>query len=103
MAGQLELAAIVDDYVLGHAMRAHYDMGSGGDGPRWPDAMTPYLTEQLRTGDYPHLAAIVGDDPAEAFARIAHRVDTDERFEGGLQRLLDGLELWVEEERGRRA
>lgn len=102
VAGQFELAAIVDDYVFGHAMRAYQDARSdAGDDPvARLDAMIPYLTEQLRTGDYPHLAAVAGDEPAEGFARIAHLAGHDERFERGLQRVLDGLELWIERARG---
>ena len=56
-------------------------------------------TEQLAAGDYPHLEAIAGDDPAAGFERIAHVTSDEDRFERGLLRLLDGLEAWVEENR----
>jgi len=102
---QFELASIVDDYVFGHAMRTYHDaqFGSGGNARARLDAMLVYLTEQLGTGDYPHLEAVAGDDPAAAFTRIGHLAGEEERFERGLQRVLDGLELWVERaRRGRR-
>jgi hypothetical protein len=61
--------------------------------------MVAYLTEQLAAGEYPHLQAIAGDDPAAGFARIGHLTSNERRFERGLQRLLDGREAWVEEAR----
>lgn len=96
---QVELSSIVDDYVFGHAMRAyhHAGLGSEEDSKERLDAMVAYLTEQLAAGAYPHLEAIAGDDPAAGFARIGHVTSDDGRFERGLQRLLDGLEAWVEE------
>jgi AcrR family transcriptional regulator len=98
---QVQLSSIVDDYVFGHAMRAYHGarFGAGGEPEDRLDAMVTYLTEQLATGDYPHLQAIAGDDPAAGFARIGHLTNDEERFERGLQRLLDGLEAWVEEAR----
>jgi AcrR family transcriptional regulator len=98
---QVELSSTVDDYVFGHAMRAYHGVGVGrsNEEPKGRfKAMVAYLTEQLDTGEYPQLQAIAGDDPGSAFARIGHLRDED-RFERGLQRLLDGLEAWVEESR----
>jgi AcrR family transcriptional regulator len=94
---QFELAAVVDDYVFGHAMRTYHGAGLGaeGDARSRLDAMIGYLTEQLATDEYPHLQAVAGDDPAAAFERIAHLTADPERFERGLQHVLDGLELWV--------
>jgi AcrR family transcriptional regulator len=104
LEGQFELAAIVDDYVFGHAMRAYHGarFGPEGDAKSRLDAMLAYLTEQLGSGEYPHLQAIAGDDPAAGFARIGHLTSDEDRFERGLQRVLDGLELWVEARGGDR-
>jgi AcrR family transcriptional regulator len=101
VAKQVELSSIVDDYVFGHAMRAYHGarFGSEREPRERRDAIVAYLTEQLAEGDYPHLEAIAGDDPAAGFSRIAHVTSDDERFERGLQLLLDGLEAWVEETR----
>jgi AcrR family transcriptional regulator len=98
---QVELSSIVDDYVFGHAMRAYHGARFGAEEPSEPrlDPMVAYLTEQLATGDYPHLQAIAGDDPAAAFVRIGHVTSDEDRFERGLQMLLDGLEAWVDESR----
>jgi AcrR family transcriptional regulator len=96
---QVELSAVVDDYVFGHAMRTYHHFGSEGSPRERLDAMVAYLTEQLEAGDYPHLEAIAGDDPVAGFERIGHLTTDDDRFERGLQRLLDGLEAWVEEAR----
>jgi AcrR family transcriptional regulator len=100
--GQFELAAVVDDYVFGYAMRSHPGgpPGAAGDASSRLDAMIAYLTKQLGTGDYPHLEAMAGDDPAAGFARIGHLAADEQRFERGLQRVLDGLELWVDRARG---
>jgi AcrR family transcriptional regulator len=99
---QFELASIVDDYVFGHGMRTYQgtQFGAEGDAASRIDAMVGYLTEQLGTGDYPHLEAIAGDDPAAGFARMGELASDEQRFERGLQRVLDGLELWVERRTG---
>ena len=85
-----------------HALRNYHgaQFGAEGDPASRIDAMVGYLTAQLGTGDYPHLQAIAGDDPAAGFARIGHLASDEQRFERGLQRVLDGLELWVEREAG---
>jgi AcrR family transcriptional regulator len=95
--GQFELAAIVDDYVIGYAMRTHHGAEAKDKGHF--DAMLAYVTAQLGTGEYPHLKAMAGDDPAAAFARVAHIADDEQRFERGLERVLDGIELWVDRTR----
>jgi AcrR family transcriptional regulator len=102
---QFELAAVVDDYVFGHAMRNYHgaQFGAEGDPASRIDAMVGYLTAQLGSGDYPHLQEIAGDDPVAGFARIGHLASDEQRFERGLQRVLDGLELWVEREAGAEA
>src|SRR5262245_12927248 len=96
---QVELSSVVDDYVFGHAMRAyhHAHFGAEDDSDEGVDALVAYLTEQLAAGDYPHLKAIAGEDPAAGLARIGQLTNDEERFERGLQRLLDGLDAWVEE------
>ena len=98
---QVELSTIVDDYVFGHAMRAYHGARIGGDEHDQDnlERLGAYLAEQLSTGDYPHLDAIAGDDPAAGFARIGHATSDEQRFERGLQRLLDGLQAWVERAR----
>lgn len=99
VSDQLELSAVVDDYVFGHAIRSYQDVQrvAPGDPQTRLQAMHAYLAEQVGAGDYPHLQAIVGDDPG--FARAADLAEDEQRFERGLQRLLDGLALWVAQRR----
>jgi AcrR family transcriptional regulator len=90
---QFEITAMVDDYVFGHAMRIR--PGSMDD-PRARErleAVVGYLEAQLGSGEYPHLVSIVGDDPRAGVLRVAATATDPERFERGLQRVLDGIEL----------
>jgi AcrR family transcriptional regulator len=90
---KMELISLVDDYVLGFTLR-----GDAGEefSEEWIQAVGRYLSEQLSTGDFPHVREFVGnDDPETAVRRIATAATADERFERGLSRLLDGAELWL--------
>jgi AcrR family transcriptional regulator len=93
---QLEIIMLVDDYVFGYAVRSGRQRAADdGVGPEL-DAVFEYLEAQLESGDYPHLRAVVGDEPRAAMVRLAQQAMDDGRFERGLQRLLDGIELDVE-------
>jgi AcrR family transcriptional regulator len=94
---QFELVALVDDYVFGHAIRAReLGQAEGRTGAEQRlDAVVGYLETQLQTGEFPHLEAIAGDDPRAGFERIMGLAADEGRFERGLQRLLDGIELWL--------
>jgi AcrR family transcriptional regulator len=76
----------VDDYVLGHVMRqAGMQAGlrrEGIDRDEWRARMEPYWREMIATGEFPRLARI-----AEAEWDSLN----EERFELGLQWLLDGI------------
>jgi hypothetical protein len=63
------------------------------------DALVAYLQTQLATGEFPQLAAFAGDDPRAGFERLAELARDPDRFERGLQALLDGIELRVRRER----
>lgn len=99
LSDQLELSGVVDDYVFGHAVRSYQDVQrvAPGDPQTRLEAMHAYLAEQVGAGDYPHLQALVDDDPG--FARAVDLAEDEQRFERGLARLLDGLELWVAQAR----
>jgi hypothetical protein len=60
------------------------------------DSLVRYLDTQLEGGAYPHLKAFAGDDARSAFGRMVRMASDDERFERGLQILLDGIALDVE-------
>jgi hypothetical protein len=91
--GKLDAIGIVDDYVFGHVYRAaelarHTEMsGEGGPAP----SLIAFTREQLATGQYPHMEALVGDDLEGAWRRVANQMNDADRFERGLAALLDGL------------
>jgi tetracycline repressor-like protein len=96
--GQLELSAIVDDYVFGYAMRMYSGASFGAEDQDASaiDAIVAYFNDQLATCEYPNLQRVSGDDVAAGLRRIGHTAQDDDRFERGLRRLLDGLELWID-------
>jgi AcrR family transcriptional regulator len=101
LVGQFELVALVDDYVFGHAMRARgADVDPESDGAQQRlQGLIDYLKTQLATGEFPRLQDIAGDDPAAGFARVMELAGDPDRFERGLQRLLDGIALDIERRR----
>jgi AcrR family transcriptional regulator len=99
MPGRFELVALIDDYVFGYVMRARDVIDFADDdstAARRLDAMLAYVGTQLASGEFPHLAAFAGDDPRAAFLRITKLTTDEQRFERGLQILLDGIELDLE-------
>jgi AcrR family transcriptional regulator len=96
--GQLELIALVDDYVFGCAMR-ELQIPAEHDPAAMPPAIAQFFADLLASGDYPHIEHFVGDEDAvTGFARfVAVAIDPD-RFGRGLQRLLDGVALQLERE-----
>jgi AcrR family transcriptional regulator len=89
---QLEITGLVDDYVFGYAVRNREQEADR----RHLESMVAYLQTQLDTGEFPHLAALIGDDPRKGVERVMHLASQEDRFERGLQRLLDGIELEIE-------
>jgi AcrR family transcriptional regulator len=76
----------VDDYVLGHTMRQlgqEAALGREGiDADEWRQAMEPYWRDMLATGEYPRLAKLT---------EVEWDFLNEERFELGLQWILDGI------------
>jgi AcrR family transcriptional regulator len=96
LKGQFEVTALMDDYVFGHAMRTR-GIGRSDRAPKERlDAVIAYMETQLATGDYPRLQAIAGDDLRGGFARVTELAIDPDRFERGLQLVLDGIELMVQ-------
>ena len=55
------------------------------------------MAARLETGAYPHMrAALGGGDLSETVERMAAMASDPDRFERGLRRLLDGIELELE-------
>ena len=103
--GRMDLIAAVDDYVIGFVVRAQRFAEEEAQAPE-PDRLAElfdHMRSRIETGDYPHLqraleanrAAGLGD---EDLARMATDV---RRFERGLERLLDGVEVELKRRRGR--
>lgn len=97
-ADKLELLATVDDYVFGFVVRRtgetpERSMDAEGDNF---DALLAYSERLMASGDFPHIERVLGDgDRSEAWARLVSGW-SDERFERGLQKLLDGIALDLE-------
>jgi AcrR family transcriptional regulator len=89
---KLEILSIVDDYVFGHVLRVNESTRSGPPDARTARMINVFTSEQLRSGDFPRLQALIGDDePMTAFTRVADHMMGDHRFDLGLEALLDGL------------
>jgi AcrR family transcriptional regulator len=89
---QLELTGLIDEYVFGYAYRNREHESER----RHLQAMVVYLETQLKTGEFPHLAAIAGDNPRGWIEHVIDMANDEARFERGLQRLLDGVALDLE-------
>lgn len=91
--GKMELLAIVDDFVFGHALRMSESMVAAIADPRTARSITKFTKAQIATGDFPLIAALLGEeDPIEAFYRIAKWLADEDRFDVGLETILDGFE-----------
>ena len=97
LTGQFEITALMDDFVFGHAMRVR-GIGRSDQTPKDRlDAVVAYMERQLATGEFPRLQAIAGDDLVGGFQRVAELATDPERFERGLQFVLDGIALMIEQ------
>lgn len=100
VGAKIQVTGIVDDYVLGHAMRMH-EHGPNGDGAHAGpsgatdivETMIAFTERELSTGEYPNLTEWMGDDVRGAWEASAEHFIGAERFERGLDALLDGLTL----------
>lgn len=85
---KLDLLANVDDFVFGHVLRAGEAQARAGQADSaYAETVVAFITEQLRSGQFPHLAALTQDPAAQSMLDAG---TIDERFERGLQALLDG-------------
>jgi len=94
--GKMDLLAIIDDFVFGHALRMSDPIMSSIVDPRAARAITSFTASQVATGAFPLLEALLGDDePLEAFYRIARWMADEGRFDRGLEAILDGFEARI--------
>ena len=98
---QMEIVALVDDYVFGFALRASiaaFEEREEEAEPGWLRAVFDYMWGELETGAYPNARRLV-DVNREAGGRdedLAAMALDEDRFERGLDRLLDGIEVELE-------
>jgi hypothetical protein len=87
-AAKLDLFATIDDYVFGHVMRAGEQQArAASTDPGHAAAITEYIQSQISSDQFPHLSKLARDPAAQA---LADPGQLDQRFERGLQTLLDG-------------
>lgn len=92
--GKFDALGVVDDYVFGHVFRVaeavtQRDFVDGKPSRQ----LAHFVEEQVASGDFPHVTALVGDgDPTAAWHRIATFMNDPNRFVRGLEAVLDGLE-----------
>lgn len=73
---------------FGHVLRVGEQQARAASAdPEHAAAITAYIQDQLASGQFPHLTELARDPAAPAIADPAR---LDDRFERGLQALLDG-------------
>jgi AcrR family transcriptional regulator len=103
---RLEVIGIVDDYVMGCCIRmsaGRSTLYEDDGGAAVYEAILDHVEDRLQRGDFPQTRALVGDGDIRAnWERLAAQTLERDRFEIGLARLLDGIELDVGRARVRR-
>jgi AcrR family transcriptional regulator len=100
---QMEIIGVVDDYVIGFVVRSQRvaeveETIEGATPAEWMEAVFDQLREQIESGEYPYLQRALEANRAaggldEDLGRMA---SSEERFERGLELLLDGIETALE-------
>lgn len=95
---RMGICIIVDDYVFGHALRSaeRFDNARHANAPEQAAASLGHFSESfgelLKSGQFPTLAASIGDaDPIAFLQSTMEAFEPDGWFETGLEVLLDGL------------
>jgi len=94
--GKLALLALVDDFVFGHVLRTREARMQKDKAAvvKVAVAFAHYARRQIETGRFPETAALFRDvDPSEASDLVTGIGRDEERFESGLEALLDGAEV----------
>lgn len=96
---RLSLLAVVDDYVFGYIARNQDDPERTTADGTWDDAsVLEWFGGMIDSGDFPALRRLLGDDDRRArWADLA--AGWTDRFEHGLQIVLDGIALELERHR----
>jgi AcrR family transcriptional regulator len=95
--GQMDLIAAVDDYVIGYVIRAlrFAEEEETAPGEEWLAEMFEHMRERIGGGGYPHLQRALEANRAEGRSdeELARMATDERRFERGLERILDGIEV----------
>lgn len=95
---RLDLISLVDEFVFGYSLRETIDFGGEvGDG-QWPPGTLELFERELENGAYPRIGSLIADElhaesVAEGTRLTMQIISMPERFERGLRRLLDGIEI----------
>ncbi len=99
---RVEIISMVDDYVLGSIISAG-EVGASTEElkVKWLEPVSRYLDVQLASGDFANVRAMVDDlgGTRPAIEGFLETMNTDEQFERSLERLLDGIALYVKRQR----
>jgi AcrR family transcriptional regulator len=88
-ANKVALCGVIDDFVIGFVLRS---IEEPSELLADPSAIDELVRAHIATGQFPHMAAFVGDaTPCEAFARALTWMGSGARFEFGLQALLEAV------------
>lgn len=96
-AAALDLLSLVDDYVNGNVLRAAESrkrLATLTEDPDQVRSLVEFGMARLRTGEFPHTSALLGDrdplDTDDAAAPPLAEASLTEQFERGLLAILDG-------------
>jgi AcrR family transcriptional regulator len=99
LADRLHLLGLVDEYVFGFTLRETIEWAPADsqNGTPWDTETLEFFQRELDTGAYPHISALledelIGVDAELGTRRIMELLARPERFELGLEQLLDGVE-----------
>lgn len=87
---KFELISQIDDYVFGFCLREAQEMEEHRRG--FPADVLEFFQRELDSGEHPNIRDFLGDDIEAGVDRIAGLLFDEDRFERGLERLLDGIE-----------
>ncbi len=91
---KFELIALIDDYAFGFALREAQEMAEHERG--WPQEVSDFLQRELDSGRYPLVSEYLGPDVEAANELVNELIRSEGRFDRGLARLLDGVEIELE-------
>jgi AcrR family transcriptional regulator len=90
MDEKVEMISLVDEYVLGFALREAREIEDQRRG--WSPEVLRFLQQQLESEELPEFRNFIGEDVEAGIERAGELVLGEGRFERGLERLLDGIE-----------